>query len=144
MLDQVKSGTSARIATSRSVGGGGPADQTAAAVRVNPADADSAADNDKDQGRSMPDGRDPPASKAHADPSPVPELTAKVLAAPAAPAARKTTDEALKRLLHDAREVMEGLPRKKQREEDTPAHEPVPMMSSLPESPFVKATSAYA
>jgi hypothetical protein len=143
MLDQVKSGTSARIATSRPVGGGAPAGQASASARVNPPDADSATDNDKDQGRPMPEDREQQGGKPQAAPT-ISELSAKVLAAPAAPAARKSTDDALKRLLRDAREVMEGLPGKKRREEDVPAHEPVPMMSSLPESPFVKATSAYA
>ncbi len=106
MLDQVKSTTSARIATARPAGGSSVAGPGVASRRVDPASTDNGVDHEQGRGGAMPE------RQGSSDSAVLPEgaidealAKAKVLIAPEGDAARANADNALKRLLREARDA---------------------------------------
>lgn len=144
MLDQVKSATSARIATARPTSGGNSASSAVASGRVNPPDADSGPENDNGGRGASRRGMTHDADREDATAASVPVPKASAVSGatvPDSPEVRRSTEDALQSLLREARQLNleEGRIR--------PERETQPVMPEPPEPTgeiFHKAAEAYA
>lgn len=141
MLDQVKSGTSARIAVTRPTGGPAPGGQAPVSQRVNPSSADNGVDQDSGHGGLPERGGGDGVPGEQETSSLSSQVTARALALPKTTEARASVDNALQRLLREARDL---------RREEKPAAVAL-VAAGGDEAPgafqpetFQKATNAYS
>lgn len=120
----------------RPTGGGAPSGQVPVSRRVNPADADSGVDQENGRGALPERGRGGGAPAERDAAAEALAVTAKPLAVPKDSGARASVDNALQRLLREARDL--------RREEPAPAIGEVATAADSAQDSFQKATDAYS
>lgn len=149
MLDQVKSGTSARIAASTRTGGANaPGPGVAVSRRVNPAPGGAGTDNDQGGGGQTPHRHAEDAPPRSQDLSHPPEeglsgASAAPKVGPEAPVPRRKADAALRELLREARDLTPEPPAA-ETGDDPAAARPDPGQDPPPDALFTAGWSERA